>query len=515
LLGYKNRIIEILKNYSSITEQFCRDVTEWVENDVVKLSDEEKNDIVELLHGCLPLQDSIMSVCIYSLIFELKEAPFIFREFICYVTDNAQLNYANKNFLFYRISSIIFMNPIYETEDILYEKWRLLEKIKQEVTLRLGMQLNRIPLDELDSEMAVVITEQFLTVEHGPTKTALDRCAVLKQKMHKKVLLINTAEFANKVGYVPFWNAPCAMYQRELCEKTEQSWKGCVIPFFQCDNVLPDLATEKLLLKEIMVLKPTIVINIGGSSLFAGLVNKLIPVLTIGTTQSGLVTTLTDYQLAHGNMDAKWLSVLQRIGKPKNHMICGTFTFSLKEQTKKTTRKEEKLPSEQFLLAVVGARLDAEVTEKFMCMLAEIVSSEIGVVFIGDFNSLSEYIERYPRLKNNTYALGYCEDVLSKLEICNLYVNPIRKGGATSAVEAMSKGLPVTTVDYGDVAGTVGKDFCCGNYAEMAEQIRHYQKDETYYKEQAQKALKMAAKCLDSQNEFTRIVKEYEAICRL
>lgn len=164
---------------------------------------------------------------------------------------------------------------------------------------------------------------------------------------------------------------------------------------------------------------------------------------------------------------------------------------------------------------MVGARLDAEVTEKFMCMLAEIVSSEIGVVFIGDFNSLSEYIERYPRLKNNTYALGYCEDVLSKLEICNLYVNPIRKGGATSAVEAMSKGLPVTTVDYGDVAGTVGKDFCCGNYAEMAEQIRHYQKDETYYKEQAQKALKMAAKCLDSQNEFTRIVKEYEAICRL
>lgn len=37
----------------------------------------------------------------------------------------------------------------------------------------------------LNPNFAIVITNQFLSAEHGPTKTALDRCIVLK-KIHEK-----------------------------------------------------------------------------------------------------------------------------------------------------------------------------------------------------------------------------------------------------------------------------------------------------------------------------------------
>jgi predicted O-linked N-acetylglucosamine transferase (SPINDLY family) len=31
----------------------------------------------------------------------------------------------------------------------------------------------------------------------------------------------------------------------------------------------------------------------------------------------------------------------------------------------------------------------------------------------------------------------------------DIYINPTRRGGGTSAVEALSKGIPVITVNYG------------------------------------------------------------------
>ena len=169
----------------------------------------------------------------------------------------------------------------------------------------------------------------------------------------------------------------------------------------------------------------------------------------------------------------------------------------------------EKLPEDQFLLAVVGGRLDEEVKEDFLVMLEDVLSDKTGIVFIGKFNTFSEWKKRYSNIGDNMYYLGMCEDVLSKLEICDLYVNPTRKGGATSAVEAMSKGKPVITVDYGDVAGVAGEEFCCRDYAQMAEEIKRYQ-DSEYYYQRSVESLRLAEQYLDSSTEFVRIVKEYE-----
>lgn len=249
---------------------------------------------------------------------------------------------------------------------------------------------------------------------------------------------------------------------------------------------------------------------LGGSSLFAGLADELVPVLTVGTTQSGLATTLTTYQAVHGKLEEKWLHVLKNVGKTERHMIEGIFTFSLREQTETTTREKEGLSENQFLLAVVGGRLDDEVTEEFINMLKSVVSEEIGVVFIGSFRNFAKMTAAYPEIKSYAYYLGFCEEILSKLEICDLYVNPTRKGGGTSVVEAMSKGKPAVSVDFEDVAGIIGEEFCCKNYDEMAEIIKRYARDKAFYREKARMAEKVAEVYLNTASEFTRIMEEYD-----
>lgn len=45
------------------------------------------------------------------------------------------------------------------------------------------MPLHRIPRKECNPNRVVIITEQFLGTQHGPTKTALGRCSIMKKVM--------------------------------------------------------------------------------------------------------------------------------------------------------------------------------------------------------------------------------------------------------------------------------------------------------------------------------------------
>lgn len=100
---------------------------------------------------------------------------------------------------------------------------------------------------------------------------------------------------------------------------------------------------------------------------------------------------------------------------------------------------------------------------------------------------------------------GVVKDILSVIEHFDLYVNPIRRGGGTSVIEAMYKKIPAVTVDYGDV----GDQFCCKNYDEMVPIIKEYITNKKFYEAQAKLAGELADEYLDSFKEFARIMKEY------
>lgn len=491
------------QEFVTYAEELCREVQQ-------NKNEGQKAELCGEIYGNINKEHVEMTVVLYSMLVNLDYNPKYMEEFARYVIEEKRLNYKNKYFLFYQITQFVFLHPEFETEEVLTAKWELLKQVETEMKQEIKMPLRRIPRQECNPNMVVVITEQFLGAQHGPTKTALDRCAIMKKVMGKEVLLINTAEFMPMNGRLSILGGKRGSYDAALCQKEYQTWQGVEIPYFQVENVMPEAEVEEILLHVIEQIKPMYVVNIGGSSLFAGLADELVPVLTVGTTQSGLATTLTTYQAVHGKLEEKWIRVLKNVGKTERHMIEGIFTFSLREQTETTTREKEGLPENQFLLAVVGGRLDDEVTEEFINMLKSVISEEIGVVFIGSFWNFAKMTAIYPEIKSYAYYLGFCEEILSKLEICDLYVNPTRKGGGTSVVEAMSKGKPAVSVDFGDVAGIIGEEFCCKNYDEMAENIKRYARDKAFYREKARMAEKVAEVYLDTASEFTRIMEEYD-----
>lgn len=428
-----------------------------------------------------------------------------------YVIENEELDAGTKHFLFYQIKSLMFCNKKLTTENTVLLKWKLFEQIVGLYKRLIHTELKYIPRNERNHSIVLVVTEQFLTTEHGPTKTALDRCKTLINKMKKEVVLIDTAEYGNFYSNCPFYNALYGTYIQQNSELQEVEWKDVTVPYVQCENNMPNPESIEALLETVYTLKPEHIVMIGGNSIFANLADEIIPVLAVGLSPSAMENTMVSYQTLSRKLSDEDIRILHAMGKSEDSVIYSVFTSGLKEQTEHITRKELGIEEKCFVMAVIGARLDAEVTESFCDMLEEVLEDGMQVVFIGRFEKYYEINEKkYPNLKKYSKYLGFCSDILSRLECCDLYVNPIRSGGGTSSVEALYKGIPVVTTEYGDVATNVGEAFWVKDYEEMKLRIKQYRYDIDYYHRQSKYALEKVKGLLDTDGEFVRIISEME-----
>lgn len=428
-----------------------------------------------------------------------------------YVIQNKNLDAGEKHFLFYQIKSLMFCNKNLTTEKTILLKWKLFHQIVQMYKMLISTELKYIPYEERNHDFVLVITEQFLIMEHGPTKTALDRCRTLIRKEKKQVLLINSAEYGKFYKNCLFYNSLYGNYMQDNMDLTEIDWKDVKVPYVQCDNGMPDPEILDMLLEMVYQLKPKYIVMIGGNSVFANLADNIVPVLAVGLSPSAMETTMVSYQTLTRKLDEQDIRVLHEMGKSEDSIIQSVFTSGLKEQTEHITREQLGIPQDAFVLAVVGARLDVEVTENFCEMLESVLNEKIVVAFLGEYNEYYKINkEKYPKLKKYSYYLGFCADILAYLECCDLYVNPIRSGGGTSSVESLYKGVPVVTTEYGDVPTNVGEAFWVKDYEEMKKVIKRYYSDSEFYQKQSEYALQRVKRLLDTDGEFVKIISEME-----
>ena len=171
------------------------------------------------------------------------------------------------------------------------------------------------------------------------------------------------------------------------------------------------------------------------------------------------------------------------------------------------------LPKDKFIIAVVGYRLDSDITPEFEELLKKIIDKNIFIAFIGEYQKYNSLVDENPELKECTRVLGLTDEILAWIENCDLYLNPHRKGGGTSGVEALFKGVPVITTPYGDVATNVGSDFWVESLEEVPELVKRYVDDREFYKMMSEKAKNRAKVLLDSEKEFVRVIEVFKRYC--
>lgn len=417
------------------------------------------------------------------------------------------------NYLYGQISHIMFVFSELNTFDTTVKAGRILNYVIGFFESELSDLIRPIPKEERNQDFVLVLTNQFISFLHGPTKTAADRCKILMENMNKNVLLMNTAELLTLRGYVPFWDCYCGSYDEKLLNAERIEWKSCVIPYFQCDNNMPDVDEIRILLSAIRSQKPAYIISIGSGNVVAALASKIIPALCVGLVPSTLGITGVYYQTLSRSLNDYDKKILQAFGRPESSVIIGTFGSSILPQKNHLTREELGLPAESWLAVLVGGRLNRELDETFWNMADKAALLGMEYVILGQYDQsdLDAVVKAHPSLFGKIHPMGIVQDVLSYMELCDLYINPIRRGGGTSCVEAMSIGIPVLTTDFGDVAVNVGEQFHTDSYETMLELIQRYMTDIDFYQKQSQAAKERSAKLLNAEEAFISIVTDFLA----
>ena len=350
----------------------------------------------------------------------------------------------------------------------------------------------------------LVVTTQLLGDKHGPTQNTLDYCYTLQKKLKKEVFLLVTFEMPS--------NIPEEMVTlsegRDIClfnyeESLEGdfilSYMGENIKGYQCRVDEQNIEELKGVLLNIYNWNPYLVYNLGGDNIIADICGEF-------TTQVTLPFSY-GYPISQGKFlilprsEEKHEQFIKDYIKEYNQILLESiFVFKLREPIKIHTKADVGIDAHKFVIAIVGNRLDNEISKNFAQELRKLLikNNNLLIVFIGVFQDYELRKEEFGPLESTKY-IGYQDDIRGVLNLADIYLNPPRKGGGTSAVEALAEGIPVITLPFCDVAYAVGQDFVHENYVDLENLIAKYQNDSLFYEKQIQRAKEVSSKVINTE----------------
>ncbi|MCR5418328.1 MAG: glycosyltransferase [Lachnospiraceae bacterium] len=396
------------------------------------------------------------------------------------------------------------LHEFFELKDDLYEV--IYQKFKNELT----KTYDWIPAKERDEKLVFVLSSQVLNLNHGPTKMLFDRAYVLRKSLGKEVMIFNTAELLSPIGEISWFKATLGNYYDEFSKGKVVEFQDTKFPFFQFPQITPSIEMAEILLETIWKMKPWCVVTIGGNSILSDLCALEIPVLTLPTVYSGRAICRSQFQMIGGSEkehDNEWLG---KHHLTNDHFVKEVFTFTFKPQSNTYTRKELGLPEDGMITIACSGRLNEEADEQFMRFVKKLAENGIYTAFAGGFSKLAHYADTDPLMKEYCIDLGYQTDMMGVYECCDVYLNPYRSGGGCSAAEALSKGLPALSMNYGDAGVSVGDDFHFADYEAMVKEAVRLKEDPAYYHMKSEQAKVRAALLTDSARAFSSIMHAIE-----
>ncbi|KKL02404.1 glycosyltransferase family 1 protein [Rheinheimera mesophila] len=372
-----------------------------------------------------------------------------------------------------------------------------------------------------NEEIVILLTNQFVTSQHGPTLTVLNYASALKA-MGKHPVVICCTSVAKSAHYLYPLPAPLFFgtvrneyFQDnmlfDLDTGKHQPGHGgsavkCWDQHFDFMQLTPMDDAEHLvdLVNVINQINPRFIIGVGGLNPVLEFIAQNRPVLNVPCVTS-LVTPLYAVPVLHRDLTEKDQKRIESLAI-SHPVLTSRLPFRLR---KFDCVKSSKVTDKVIQFAIVGYRLEQEIRPDFIDTLLAIKNRfpQSGFVIIGP-----DAIESFPELLQScSYFSGRVSNAIDLIAHCHFMLNPKRQGGGTSAIEALSLGIPVLTEAYGDVYQYIGDDFVFSSDQERLEFIQRYLTDSEFETAYIWTCLETAAKATDSSAIVQQLLLDYDS----
>ena len=463
------------------------------ENALLQISVEEIRDVVNLATVVLAEKTGIYN--------NLKEQAF---ELLCKIALLPKLSVIERWSLYWTLTRDIFVSPNFDRYEIYLEK--IYAGIYLEVEKLLPDYILKEEQEEKDGPV-VIVTSQFLSVGHAPTRRVLDYAYTIKTKLGVDVKIINDAGM--NLYYFPYMvNQLLFNYIEDYSKLNKWDYKDTSFDFYQYDSKMPDLQGIANMICNIKKLKPRLVLNVGASCLTSDLCRHFAKTATIPCSTS-VPRGMSDYLVLCRNIREDDSARIDRI-YPWQSVVESVFNYIMpNDLTLQYTRGMFEIPENAWLLTSAGNRMSEELTMDFLTMVDRIIDElpETHFLIIGNVEN-SEVFLTGLKNKEHFHFAGPLQEGSQAIRLADLYIQPTRKGGGRAAFEALYHGIPVITTKYGDTWDVCGKPFEAESYEEMAEKIRTYYNDRALYQDARNSSKNRADKLEDMKGMFRRLFQD-------
>ncbi|MCF2642426.1 glycosyltransferase [Roseburia hominis] len=379
------------------------------------------------------------------------------------------------------------------------------EKYDKEINIK----YTYIPVQKRNRKRIVVMTEQLLSTYHAPSLVALNLMYILQKNLGYEVIFFAcpTDRGLEKELWYRSHIMKSAEYFRN--NKLTIEYRGVEFEGYQI-NMYPSGQKEYSMMLEIIhSWNPWFVLGLGVCNPVIDLVRKF---TTLAVMEMSIECPISEAEIMirftrmDESKEEEYQKEISKSGQVQIFMN-EEMPALIERPEKSFTREELKLPQKDFLIAIVGNRLDIEVNDEFIQVLEQILKIEqnVSFVFIGTGQEFLEHMSK-KIFEGHIYYLGYSDELMKTYGALDLYLNPKRLGGGYSGLFAQAAGLPVVTLPECDVAYNVGKDFLVQDYEDMIHTVCKYIEDEEFYAQKKKMAIQMATK--NSEEKLTDYVSK-------
>lgn len=336
----------------------------------------------------------------------------------------------------------------------------------------------------------ILTTDTFMVEDaknrgrHAPTEMVEKFYAVLRYQLGYEVMLLVLPYDDKESKAEDYW---FDSYIRNYFEKNngdfEIQYKGMQVEGYQQpigEKYIPDIYR---MLEKAADWQPEFIFHIGGENVMLEILSDIAPAIAMPCTM-GYAVSEVPYLISYMGKESvsakEAMEYLKLTGQKAYYLTLPSEPQNLKKHFRKS---DFGYGEEDFVIAVMGNRLETEIDDAFL-ELMEVLVEEKNCYFclIGKYEK-----EIYPdNLREHVRCLGYRTDFNEVLAMTDLFLNPKRQGAAGGAAVAMLVGVPTVTLPDCDVASAVGNDFVCNSYDEMRSLVSRYMQDKDFYTSQVE-----------------------------
>ena len=393
-----------------------------------------------------------------------------------------------------------FSLPEYQNERKVHRHF--LQRLERE----LDFSIEYIPYEERNHNLIILETDTLLSDYHAPTKLVLNMCKTLKYEMGYEVYLIVNVLKIDVENIEDYWLFPYWInYLEELNGEFVREYEGKEIMGYQQVISENDLASICHSIDIIKAKKPEFVWHIGSDSVLSDLFAKVTTLLSMRCID-GYSVSEAPILVSYMRNDKNYIGISREYMKRHGQQYLDIdIALPYYDSGKEYSAKDFGIPEDGFIIAVVGNRLDSEISDEFLRVMETILQREQQVYFVIIGECRINWSEGV--FQGRVVSLGFCKDLCNVLKATHLFLNPKRQGGSGGAACAISVGVPVLTLGDCDTA-FVGEHFICEKMEQYPDTVSKYCYDQEFYVRQSRYALeKHKSTRVSHKKECAKVVK--------